>query len=55
MKKDVPFVWDEACHNAFENIKMYLANPLILGALMAGKPLIFYITTQECSLGALLG
>ncbi|KAM2197357.1 hypothetical protein ACFX1Q_000769 [Malus domestica] len=21
MKKDVPFVWDEACHNAFESIK----------------------------------
>ena len=54
MKKDVPFVWDEACHNAFESIKRYLANPLILGALMAGKPLILYIVAQECSLGTLL-
>ena len=54
MKKDVPFVWDEACHNAFESIKMYLANPPILGAPMIGKPLIFYITAQECSLRALL-
>ena len=54
MKKDVPFVWDEACHNAFESIKKYLANPPILGAPMAGKPLILYITTQEWPLGALL-
>ena len=54
MKKDVPFVWDEACHNAFESTKKYLANPPILGAPMAGKPLILYITTQEWPLGALL-
>ena len=54
MKKDVPFVWDKACHNAFESIKKYLANPPILGAPMAGKPLILYIAAQECSLGALL-
>ena len=54
MKKDVPFVWDKACHNAFESIKKYLANPHILGAPIAGKPLILYITAQKCSLGALL-
>ena len=54
MKKDVSCVWDEACHNAFEIIKKYLANPPILGVPMAGKPLILYIATQESSLGALL-
>ncbi|RVW77689.1 Transposon Tf2-2 polyprotein [Vitis vinifera] len=54
MKKDVLFVWDKACHNAFESIKNYLANPPILGAPIAGKPLIVYITAQKCSLGALL-
>ena len=43
MKKDVSFVWDEACHNAFESIKKVLANPPILGAPMASKPLILYI------------
>ena len=53
MKKDVPFVWDKACHNPFEIIKKYLANPPILGALMVGKPLILYIAAQKCSLGAL--
>ncbi|RVW18631.1 hypothetical protein CK203_104269 [Vitis vinifera] len=54
MKKDVPFVWDKACHNAFESIRKYLANPPILGAPMAGKPLILYIAAQKCSLRALL-
>ena len=53
MKKDVPFVWDEACRNAFERIKKYLANPPVVGA-PAGKPLILYIVAQERSLGALL-
>ncbi|KAL6334789.1 hypothetical protein AAG906_021756 [Vitis piasezkii] len=54
MKKNVSFVWDEACHNAFESIRRYLANPPILSASMAEKPLRLYITTQECYLGALL-
>jgi hypothetical protein len=29
MKKGAPFVWDEQCQNAFENIKRYLLNPLL--------------------------
>ncbi|XP_061999282.1 uncharacterized protein LOC133716611 [Rosa rugosa] len=54
LKKDVPFVWDKACHNAFESIKKYLASPPVLGAPVLGKPLILYIAAQERSLGALL-
>ncbi|KAM1717857.1 hypothetical protein ACFX11_025647 [Malus domestica] len=54
MKKDVPFVWDEACHNAFESIKKYLSSPPVLGAPVPGKPLILYIAAQESSVGALL-
>ena len=54
MKKDVPFVWNQACKNDFDSIKKYLLNPLILGAPVAGKLLILYITVQEESLGALL-
>ncbi|KAM2640859.1 hypothetical protein TB1_027200 [Malus domestica] len=54
MKKDVPFIWDEACHNAFESIKKYLSSPPILGAPVPGQPLILYITAQESSVGALL-
>ena len=44
-KKYVPFVWDEACHNSFESIKKYLANPPIFGALVVGKSLILYLAT----------
>ncbi|KAM1895685.1 hypothetical protein ACFX13_044401 [Malus domestica] len=54
MKKDVPFVWDKACNNAFESIKKYLSSPPILGAPVPGKPLILYIAAQERSVGALL-
>ncbi|KAM1462601.1 hypothetical protein ACFX1Q_046629 [Malus domestica] len=54
MKKDVPFVWDEACNNAFESIKKYLSSPPVLGAPVPGKPLILYIAAQESSVGALL-
>ena len=52
--KNVLFVWDKACHNTFESIKKYLANPTIIGVPMVGKPLILYIAVQECSLRALL-
>ncbi|XP_008245038.1 PREDICTED: uncharacterized protein LOC103343140 [Prunus mume] len=51
---DAPFVWDEACHNAFESIKKYLSSSPLLGAPIPGKPLILYITAQERSIGALL-
>ncbi|KAM1192261.1 hypothetical protein ACFX2G_012856 [Malus domestica] len=54
MKKDVPFIWDDACPNAFESIKMYLASPRVLGALVPGKPLILYFAIQEGSIRALL-
>ncbi|KAM1027360.1 hypothetical protein ACFX2A_041136 [Malus domestica] len=54
MKKDVPFVWDKACNNAFESIKKYLSSPPVLGAPVPGKPLILYIAAQERSVGALL-
>ncbi|KAM1535828.1 hypothetical protein ACFX1Z_014792 [Malus domestica] len=54
MKKDVPFVWDKACNNAFESIKKYLSSPPVLGAPVPGKSLILYIAAQESSVGALL-
>ncbi|KAM1551476.1 hypothetical protein ACFX10_043602 [Malus domestica] len=54
MKKDVPFVWDEAFHNAIESIKKYLSNPPVLEVPVPGKPLILYIAAQESSVGALL-
>ena len=54
MRKDTVFEWDQACQNAFDSIKKYLLNPLVLSASTAGKPLILYIVAQERSIGALL-
>ncbi|XP_062112479.1 uncharacterized protein LOC133823638 [Humulus lupulus] len=54
MQKNVPFIWDEACQNAFESIKKYLLHPPVLRAPILGKPLILYITSLDRSLGALL-
>ena len=54
MKKDVLFVWDEACHNAFESIKKYLSSSPLLGASILGKQLKLCIAAQERSIGALL-
>ena len=51
MKKDVPFIWDKACSNAFKSIKAYLLQSLILKVPIQGKTLILYIATQERSLG----
>ncbi|XP_060968195.1 uncharacterized protein LOC133035834 [Cannabis sativa] len=54
MQKNVPFIWDEACQNAFESIKKYLLHPPVLRAPILGKPLILYITSLDRSLGAML-
>ncbi|XP_031127545.1 uncharacterized protein LOC116029638 [Ipomoea triloba] len=54
MKKGIPFIWDEACKNAFESIKSYLMKPPVLTAPIHGRPLILYISAQESSVGALL-
>ncbi|XP_030936120.1 uncharacterized protein LOC115961254 [Quercus lobata] len=54
MRKYATFEWDKACRNAFESIKRYLLNPLVLGVPIPGKPLVIYIAAQEQSLGALL-
>ena len=54
MKNDIPFIWDQACRNAFENIQKYLLSPLVLQAPIPGYPLILYTTAQEHSLRVLL-
>ena len=54
MKKSVPFEWEDACQNAYENIKQYLICPLVLTTPIPRKPLILYITAQEQSLGVLI-
>jgi len=41
MKKDVSFVWDKACQEAFEDIKRYLTKPPVLVAPTSGKSSCF--------------
>ncbi|XP_019198930.1 PREDICTED: uncharacterized protein LOC109192688 [Ipomoea nil] len=53
-KKGIPFIWDEACKNAFESIKSYLMKPHVRIAPVHGRPLILYISTQDSFVGALL-
>jgi len=54
MKKGVSFVWDNACQEVFEEIKEYLTHPLVLVALLSGKPFLLYVRAMDHSLGALL-
>jgi hypothetical protein len=54
MKKGVPFKWDQACQNAFEDIKKYLSSPPIFSVPVKRKPLILYTADMPTSLGALL-
>ena len=37
MKKGVSFVWDQACQEAYEDIKRYLTKPPVLVAPTSGK------------------
>ena len=52
--KGAPFIWDQECQEAFEEIKRYLLTPPVLAAPIPGKPLIIYTATLDESLGAML-
>lgn len=54
MKKEVLFVWDEVCQQAFENIKDYLTKPLVLKAPVSRKPFLIYVQVMDHALGTLL-
>src|SRR3954464_15558380 len=54
MRKGVTFVWDQACQDAFDEIKHYLITPPVLVPPTQGKLFFLYVRTMEHSLGALL-
>jgi len=54
MKKGLSFVWDDACQNAFEDMKTYLTKPPVLVSPVVGKPFLLYVRAMDHSLGALL-
>lgn len=51
----MPLTWNEKCQEAFDKIKSYLLNPLILVPPIPRQPLILYVTVQEESMGCMLG
>ena len=53
-RKGVTFVWDQACQDAFDEIKHYLTTPPVLVPPTQGKPFFLYVRLMEHSLGALL-
>ncbi|KAG9450560.1 hypothetical protein H6P81_010525 [Aristolochia fimbriata] len=54
LKKGTPFEWDDACRNAFNNIKAYLTKPPVLVAPIVDKPPAALHCSGEKSVGALL-
>ena len=54
LKKSQTTQWNEDCHKAFDKIKEYLQEPLILMPPVEGKPLIMYLTVLENSMGCVL-
>ena len=54
MKKGASFVWNQACQEAYEDIKRYLTRPPVLVAPTSGKPFLLYVKAMDHSLGALL-
>ena len=54
MKKGVSFVWDQACQEAYEDIKRYLTKSPVLVAPTSGKLFLLYVKAMDHSLGARL-
>jgi hypothetical protein len=55
LRKDQAIEWNSDCQQAFEKIKGYLQEPLILIPPIPGKPLFMYLTVLEGSMGCVLG
>ena len=55
LKKDTKMECTDECQTAFDKIKQYLLNPLILVPPMPRYSLILYLAVQETSMGCMLG
>ena len=47
--------WDEKCQIAFDKVKEYLTNALVLGPPIPKRPLILFLMVYERSIGCVLG
>ncbi|PKI50780.1 hypothetical protein CRG98_028834 [Punica granatum] len=55
LRKNAAIKWNEECQKAFDTIKAYLVQPLVLVPPTPGRPLILYLTVRRQSLGCMLG
>ncbi|XP_070015473.1 uncharacterized protein [Nicotiana sylvestris] len=55
LKKDVAVNWTDEFQEAFDKIKEYLSNPLVLVLPEPRRPLILYLTVLDNSFGYVLG
>jgi len=55
LRKNQVVKWNEDCQAAFDKIKQYLQDPLVLRPPKPGKPLILYLTVLDESMGCVLG
>ncbi|PKI65798.1 hypothetical protein CRG98_013803 [Punica granatum] len=55
LRKNAAIEWDEECQKAFDTIKAYLVQPLVLVPPTPGRPLILYLTVRQQSLRCMLG
>lgn len=54
LKKNITFQWNEDCHQAFEDLKSYLANSPILQLVDLTKPFLLYTTASSHAITTLL-
>ena len=55
LKKDQVLKWNDDFQVAFDKIKEYLQEPLILMPPIEGRPLIMYLIVLENLMGCVLG
>ncbi|PKI40896.1 hypothetical protein CRG98_038737 [Punica granatum] len=55
LRKNAAVEWDDECQKAFDTIKAYLVQPLVLVPPSPDRPLILYLTIRRQSIGCILG
>jgi hypothetical protein len=55
LRKDQSCDWTEDCQKAFDSIKEYLLEPLILSPPVEGRQLIMYLTVLDECMGCVVG
>ncbi|KAL5803315.1 hypothetical protein ACOSQ4_031620 [Xanthoceras sorbifolium] len=54
LRKSKSFDWNQTCEDAFQNIKRYLADPLLISKPKEGETLLLYLAVSETAVSAVL-